>query len=117
MELGTNDEDPEAFRENLRQTLDALHDVPLVVWQTAHGPRDAIPEINAAIREELARYTNTAIADWDEVAAEEDLSSDGIHPLPESIGAIADLLVPFLRGWRQATTSEGTSTCARDLPA
>jgi hypothetical protein len=115
VELGTNDEDPVAFRENLRQTLDSLRDVPLVVWQTAHGPLDTIPEVNAAILEELGRYPNTAIADWDAVATDDELSSDGIHPLPGSTGAIAELLAPFLKGWREAATGGRTSTCARDI--
>jgi hypothetical protein len=115
VELGTNDEDPVAFREHLRQTLDALRDVPLVVWQTVHGPLDAVPEVNVGIREELGRYPNTAIADWDAVAQDDELSSDGVHPLPGSIGAIAELLAPFLRGWHDATTGAGSSTCARDI--
>jgi lysophospholipase L1-like esterase len=115
VELGTNDEDPVAFRENLRQTLDVLRDVPLVVWQTAHGPLDTIPGVNAAIRDELGRYPNTAIADWDAVAADDELSSDGIHPLPGSTGAIAELLAPFLRQWHEAASGPGTSTCGRDI--
>jgi hypothetical protein len=114
VELGTNDEDPDVFREDMRQTLDSLRNVPLVVWQTAHGPRDAIPGVDAAIREELGRYPNTAIADWDAVATDDELSSDGIHPLPGST-AIAELLAPFLRGWHEAAIAAGTSTCAGNL--
>ncbi len=112
VELGTNDEDPAAFRTNLVAILDRLRNVPLVVWQTAHGPASTIPEINRAIFEETARHPNTAVADWDAAVDPAQLGSDGVHPLAEGIGAVADLLAPFVRGWRTVAAEAARSTPA-----
>ena len=65
VELGTNDADPVAFRENALDILDSLRRVPLVVWQTTHGPLVNIPGVNIHIRGTVPSYANTMIAEWD----------------------------------------------------
>ncbi len=113
VELGTNDNDPDQFRNNAKQILDALQTVPLVLWQTAHGPETmtAIPDINATIRDLVARYPNTAIADWNGYVSDDMLVSDGVHPLSDHENAMALLVAPLLDRWRAALEGRGPTAC------
>jgi hypothetical protein len=108
VELGTNDQSVEPFREHAREILAALHDVPLVLWQTVKGPVGVVAadEINAAIRELVATRPNTAVADWAGSVKDEELSYDGIHPAADHEDAMARLLAPMLRQWWSAVTSD-----------
>ena len=117
VELGTNDASTDEFRESLRQTLDLLRNVPLVIWQTTRGPADdeSIPVVNAAIREVTPTYPNTAIADWEAFVPEDALGSDGIHPNEGFEHLESDLLLPMLSGWSAAITRTESTACVRDV--
>lgn len=117
MELGTNDSSAEAFRAYLVETLDTLMSVPFVIWQTARGHEDAtsIPAVNEAIREVVPTYPNVAIADWEAFVPEEALQEDGIHP-DEGFEALeSELLLPLLSEWRGAVSTEGATSCGREV--
>jgi lysophospholipase L1-like esterase len=111
VELGTNDSDPVAFRANARAILTSLQDVPLVIWQTTHGPMSRIPEINTQIRRVVRGFQNTVIADWDAFIPPEDLTSDGVHPLAQNEDEMAKLLVPMLQDWVTAAASRRDASC------
>jgi hypothetical protein len=104
VELGTNDADPLAFAQNATAILESLKNVPLVIWQTTHGPMSRIPEINAEIHRIVPSYPNTVIADWDTFVPPQDLSPDGVHPLAQHEDDMARLLVPILQGWVDAAS-------------
>lgn len=105
VELGTNDVDPDVFAANAKRILTAFHDVPLVLWQNVQGPPDVVPaeDINAAIETVAGRRPNVAIADWDELVAEESLF-DGVHPDGEHQDAVASVVAPMLERWFRAAT-------------
>ena len=111
VELGTNDADPVAFGANVREILTSLQDIPLVIWQTTHGPMDHVPLINAQIRRITRRFPNTAIADWDTFVPVEDLASDGVHPLPDHEDDMAKLIVPMLEAWVAAASRPALESC------
>jgi lysophospholipase L1-like esterase len=113
VELGTNDIVPESFRQNAKEILDPLQAIPLVMWQTVHGPEamTAIPEINATIRDLVSRYPNTTIADWNGYVSDGMLVSDGVHPLGEHENAMALLVAPLLDDWRAAVEGRGATAC------
>ena len=113
VELGTNDSSAPMFREHLVETLQILSGVPLVLWQTSHGPAEetTIPAVNAAIREVAGASPNTSIADWEAFVPEEAVQTDGIHPDEDFLYLEADLLVPLLKQWRAALTGEGATSC------
>ena len=111
VELGTNDGDPAVFRANALRILSTLRGVPLVVWQTTHGPMPAIRQVNAIIHELVPRYGNTAIADWHSYVTDRMLVSDGVHPQTEYEDSMATLVSPILDGWRAAVTGRGATAC------
>ncbi len=112
IELGTNDADPVAFRENMVTILDSLRRVPLVVWQTAHGPLTNIAGVDAHIRGTVPGYPNTLIADWDTFVDDAELSSDGVHPAAGHEDLMARLIAPMLLRWREAATGGPATSCA-----
>ena len=113
VELGTNDADPVAFRENMVTILDLLRRVPLVVWQTTHGPLANIPGVNVHIRGTVPTYANALIADWDAlVSGDTELSSDGVHPLAGHEDLMARLIAPILSRWLDAATGGSATACA-----
>ena len=112
VELGTNDADPVAFRENAVTILDALRAVPLVIWQTAHGPLDNIPAIDQRIRGLVPQYPNTVIADWDSFVTADELSSDGVHPAAGHEDLMALLIAPILTKWFETASGAGAVSCA-----
>lgn len=112
IELGTNDADPAAFRENATAMLDSLRHVPLVVWQTAHGPLANIPGVNIHIHGLAAQYPNAVVADWDTFVSDDELSSDGVHPAPGHEDLMARLIAPILAGWLEVADGGGAASCA-----
>ena len=112
VELGTNDADPVAFRENGVAILDALKHVPLVVWQTAHGPLENIPGVNVHIHGLVSQYPNAVVADWDTFVSDDELSSDGVHPAAEHEDLMANLIAPILTRWLEVADGGGASSCA-----
>jgi hypothetical protein len=114
VELGTNDADPTVFGENLRETLDALDGVPLVVWQTVHSPSEVTSDLNIAIRQEVAEHANAVVADWDAFASDDVLGSDGVHPLPGHEDEMAKLIGPFLVHWLAAVGQTAATACDHD---
>ena len=117
IELGTNDADPVAFRENGASMLDALRHVPLVVWQTTHGPLDNIPGVNIHIHGLVSRYPNAVVADWDTFVTDDELSFDGVHPAPGHEDLMANLIAPILTRWLEVADGGGASACASQAEA
>jgi hypothetical protein len=117
IELGTNDADPVAFRENGVAMLDALSYVPLVVWQTAHGPLENIPGVNVHIHGLVSQYPNAVVADWDTFVSDDELSLDGVHPAPGHEDLMASLIAPILSGWLEVADGGGASACASQAEA
>jgi hypothetical protein len=113
VELGTNDQSATEFRTNAAQILDTLKGVPLVLWQTVRGPLTPIPSINAAIHDLAPAHPNTALANWHGFVTKDMLTSDGVHPLTEHEGAMADLVSPMLETWRAAVEGAGATGCLR----
>jgi hypothetical protein len=113
VELGTNDQTSQTFRANATRILDSLKEVPVVLWQTVHGPMTAVPSINAAIHDLAADYPNTALANWHGFVTKDMLTSDGVHPLSEHESAMADLVTPMLEAWRAAVEGRGATACLR----
>lgn len=117
IELGTNDADPVAFRENGAAILDTLKHVPLVVWQTARGPLDNIAGVNVHIRGLVSQYPNAVVADWNSFVSDGELSSDGIHPAPGYEDLMAKLIAPILTQWLEMADGGGASSCASQAEA
>jgi lysophospholipase L1-like esterase len=111
VELGTNDPDPVAFRENAVAIMESLRRVPLVVWQTAHGPLVNIPGVNIHIRGLMPEYPNTMIADWDLFVNDEELITDGVHPAPDHQDLMARLVAPILTRWLEVASGGGAASC------
>lgn len=117
IELGTNDADPVAFRENAVAIMASLRRVPLVVWQTAHGPPVNIPGVNIHIRGLMPEYPNTMIADWDAFVNDEDLIIDGVHPAPDHQDLMARLVTPMLTRWLEVASGAGAASCSAQAEA
>ena len=112
IELGTNDGDPATFRENAVTILDTLRRVPLVVWQTTHGPLENVPGVNVHIHGLAQVYPNMIVADWDTFVRDDELSSDGVHPAPGHEALMAQLIAPILTRWLELADGGGGSSCA-----
>ncbi len=108
VELGTNDQSPEAFKEHARAILSELKATPLVLWQTVQGPAGVVQAegVNAAIRELVGSRPTAAIADWAGLVGEEELSYDGVHPDLGHEDAMAGVVAPMLTRWWNATTAD-----------
>lgn len=117
VELGTNDGDPVAFGENAATILDALRHVPLVIWQTAHGPLVNIAPVDQIIHDLVPRYGNTLIADWDAFVTADELSSDGVHPAAGHEDLMAQLIAPILTNWFETASGAGAVSCASQAEA
>ena len=112
VELGTNDADPAAFRENAVTILDALRHVPLVVWQTTHGSLANIAGVNIHIRGLVPLYSNALMADWETFVTDDELSSDGVHPAAGHEDLMALLIAPILTRWLEVARGGGATSCA-----
>lgn len=111
VELGTNDQDVATFQRDVASILSATSGIPLVLWQTVHGPTPTRPRVNAAIRQGVAGTTNAALADWNAFVRKDQLSSDGIHPASDHEDLMALLVAPLLDDWRAAVQGEGPAAC------
>jgi hypothetical protein len=74
--------------------MDALKDVPLVVWVNVRVPRDWEAHNNRVIASGVARYPNARLVDWYSATADRpDLFwKDGYHPRPRGAKLYADLI-------------------------
>ncbi len=74
--------------------MDALRDVPLVVWVNVRVPRDWEAHNNRVIASGVVRYPNARLVDWyDATADRPDLFwKDGYHPRPKGAKLYADLI-------------------------
>ncbi|MEO8477092.1 MAG: GDSL-type esterase/lipase family protein [Actinomycetota bacterium] len=104
VELGTNDRDLEGFRANAEAILSSLAGVPLVLWQTVKGPPDLVlqRDVNRVIRDLAQTYPNVAIVDWAGRVHDDELSSDGVHPIAEHLDLMVTLVAPQLNAWLAA---------------
>ena len=120
VELGTNDQDIEGFRANVKAILASLAGVPLVLWQTVKGPPDVVlqQDVNRVIRDIARTYPNVSLVDWAARVKDDELSSDGVHPSAEHLDLMVTLVAPQLNEWlaaaRQPPSIErcGTSVTA-----
>lgn len=114
VELGTNDASTDDLGANAAAILDALRDVPLVVWQNTRGPEETIPPgNNDAIGAAVAASPNATIADWDRAVDEDVLNADGVHVQPSHEDEMAKLIAPFLTHWLAAMASTAPTSCER----
>ena len=74
--------------------MDALSDVPLVVWVNLRVPRDWEAHNNRVIESGVAKYPNARMVDWYDATADrpELFWKDGYHPRPEGAQMYADLI-------------------------
>jgi lysophospholipase L1-like esterase len=110
IELGTNDRTRVGFARRARRLLERIHDTPLVVWVTVHGPAP-VPPVNGMIRTLASRFPNTEVADWDAAVPADGLQEDGIHPNHLGKLVVANLLERVLDPWRAAVRGHGDRRC------
>lgn len=74
--------------------MDALHDVPLVVWVNVRVPRDWEAHNNRVIASGIANYPTARLVDWHGATAghPELFWKDGYHPRPEGAELYAELI-------------------------
>ena len=91
--------------------MDALRDVPLVVWVNVRVPRDWEAHNNRVIASGIEKYPNARLVDWYEATADRpDLFwKDGYHPRPEGAKVYADLIAETVN---EATPAESADPSA-----
>ncbi len=74
--------------------MDALHEVPQVIWVNVRVPRDWEAHNNRIIERGVERYENARLVDWHDATAghPELFWKDGYHPRPEGAELYADLI-------------------------
>lgn len=79
--------------------MDALRDVPLVVWVNVRVPRDWEARNNRIIASGVSRYPNARLVDWYGATAgrPELFWDDGYHPRPEGAEVYAELIAAAIR--------------------
>lgn len=117
VELGTNDSDPLAFRENASAILTSFERMQMVVWISVHSPDEVARDVNGEIRRAVAATPNAVLGDWNHSVADEAFLPDGVHLLPDSQGVFARFLAPYLRTWHAAATGGGATECSGDIAA
>jgi hypothetical protein len=87
--------------------MDALKDVPLVVWVNVRVPRDWEAHNNRVIASGVARYPNARLVDWYTATADRpDLFwKDGYHPRPDGAKLYADLIAESVNDAESAPPS------------
>jgi hypothetical protein len=96
VQLGNNG----PFRDGqFDKAMDALRDVPLVVWVNVRVPRDWEAHNNRIIESGVARYPNARLVDWyTATAGRPDLFwKDGYHPRPQGAELYANLIAAAVR--------------------
>lgn len=118
VQLGTNDEaDPAAYAQRVREVMDELHDVALVLWLTIKEARPYYGPANAALREVVAGYPNGLVADWNAVASPSATYSDGLHLTAEGAAIMATLARDTVFLWHAGTMDRGPDGCRAGLDA
>ncbi len=81
------------------EVMDALRDVPLVVWVNVRVPRDWEAHNNRIIEGGVGRYPNGRLVDWYGATAGRPTLfwKDGYHPRPPGAVLYADLIAAALR--------------------
>ena len=107
VELGTNDQSPEAFREHAQQILSTLKATPLVLWQTVQGPVGVVQAegVNAAIRELVGSRPTAAIADWAGLVEKRSCPTTACTPT-------SGTRTPWPGWWRRCSTRWWNATTA-----
>ena len=79
------------------EMMDILADVKHVIILTARAPDSFIPRNNRVIRDEIGRYPNAVLADWQQVsnAHREYFWKDGTHLRPIGEKAYAELIASY----------------------
>jgi hypothetical protein len=57
------------------------------------------------------------VADWDSFVSDDELSSDGVHPLAGHEDLMAKLIAPILTDWLEVADGGGASACASQAEA
>jgi hypothetical protein len=97
--------------------LDALKQIPLVVWQTTRGPLGNIAGVNIHIHGLIPLYPNAVVADWETFVTDAELSSDGVHPAAGHEDLMAQLIAPILIRWLEVARGGGAASCAAQAEA
>jgi hypothetical protein len=79
--------------------MDALHDVPLVVWVNVRVPRDWEAHNNRVIASGIANYPTARLVDWHGATTghPELFWKDGYHPRPDGAKLYAELIADAIR--------------------
>lgn len=118
VQLGTNDgDDPAAYAQRVREVMDELHDVALVLWLTIKEARPYYGPANAALREVVAGYPNGLVADWNAVASPSATYSDGLHLTAEGATTMATLARDTVFMWHAGAMDRGPDGCRAGLDA
>jgi lysophospholipase L1-like esterase len=104
--LGTNDvgqyASPDEIAAVVNELLDAVPDDAALVWvETYFRDRaDAAAELNAIVRERVARRGDSVIAPWASFAPSEGvLTGDGVHPTSDGADVFAFVVTDTLRAF------------------
>jgi len=108
LDLGYNDmPDGAVFRERIDSMMQALSDVPRVVWLTQSVFQPARAAMNDELRAAADRYPNLDVVDWDaQVAAHpEFVYADGLHLTPPGRAAFAAAVQQRVAAFRESLTA------------
>jgi len=112
LDLGYNDmPDGAVFRERIDSMMQALTDVPRVVWLTQSVFQPARAAMNDELRAAADRYPNLDVVDWDaQVAAHpEFVYADGLHLTPPGRAAFAAAVQQRVAAFRESLTAARAS--------
>ena len=103
--LGTNDigkyASQEEYEAQINQLLDLIPDSTPVAWINTYlrdDPDDSA-EFNAALIAALETRGNATIAKWSNIATEDGILEDGIHPGDDGRAEFADLVGTEIENW------------------
>ena len=108
LDLGYNDmPDGAVFRERIDSMMQALTDVPRVVWLTQSVFQPARAAMNDELRAAADRYPNLDVVDWDaQVAAHpEFVYADGLHLTPPGRAVFAAAVQQRVAAFRESLTA------------
>ena len=104
--LGTNDVgqygSPDEIAAAVNEVLDAVPDDAALVWVDTYfrDRADAASELNAIVRERVARRGDSVIAPWTSFAPSEGvLTGDGVHPTSDGADVFAFVVTDTVRAF------------------
>lgn len=104
--LGTNDvgqyASPDEIAAAVNEVIDAVPDDAALVWVDTYfrDRADAAAELNAIVRERVARRGDSVIAPWTSFAPSEGvLTGDGVHPTSDGADVFAFVVTDTVRAF------------------